>query len=304
MITLNQIKDIISNNKLSAGGISKPLLEKKYIQQFEKWLNRGYCADMEWLKRTKNDRIDIRNKFPWVKSVLVVLDNYFNDPILTQSEIKITRYAMGWDYHDVVEEKLRAVLAEIRKIDQNIEGKIFVDSGPVMEKAYAEQAGLGWIGKNGVFIGEGIGSYCFIGILLLSIDVQRSYKTANKCDSCTLCIKRCPNGAIIEPGMIDSCRCTAYLTIEKRGDFSDTEKIRLNKWAYGCDICQEVCPWNHKWSKLTLESRYHDRKNQIRSYIDLGSPRNMDKFNLVFKNTAIERLTCKRMQRNIDAALQ
>jgi len=304
MITREQIKGFLRISKLSAGGISKPVLEEKYLRQFEKWLNRGYHADMEWLKRTKDDRIDIRKKFSWAKSVLVVLDNYFNHPFLSHSGIKIARYAMGQDYHDVVEKKLRIVLAEIRKIDKNTEGKIFVDSGPLIEKAYAEQAGLGWIGKNGVFIGEGIGSYSFIGILLLSIDVQPSDKTANRCDSCTLCVERCPNRAIVEPGLIDAGRCIAYLTIEKKGEFSNLERNYLNKWVYGCDACQEVCPWNHKWSKLTPDPRYYDRKEQIRSYIDLGNQGNMDKFNMVFKKTAIERLTYKRMQRNMNAALQ
>lgn len=303
MITPDHIKESIYISKLSAGGISEPSLQEKYIRQFEKWLNWGHHADMEWLKRTKEDRIDIRNKFPWVKSVLVVLDNYFNDSLPTHNGIKITRYAMGQDYHDIVEKKLRTVFAEIKKVDNCIEGKIFVDSGPVMEKAYAEQAGLGWIGKNGVFIGEGIGSYCFIGILLLSIAVQPSDKTVNRCDSCTLCIERCPNQAIIDPGLIDAGRCTAYLTIEKRGIFSNSEKTYLNKWAYGCDFCQEVCPWNHKWSKITPDPCYYNRKEQIRTYIDLGNQGNMDKFNRVFKNTAIERLSFKRMQRNINAAL-
>ena len=304
MITPDQIKNIVSTNKLSAGGISKPLLSVKYIQQFEKWLIKNYHADMEWMRRTKDDRIDIRNKFPWVKSVLVVLDNYFNDPISLKSGLKISRYAQGQDYHKVIEEKMDSVLSGIKDKDSTINGKIYVDTGPILEKAYAEQAGLGWIGKNGVFIGKGIGSYCFIGILLLSIDIQPADTTANRCGACTLCIDQCPAGAIVEPGLIDSNRCIAYLTIEKKDNFSDAERARLDKWVYGCDVCQEVCPWNRKWLKTTPDSRYLDRKDQIQNYIDSGNAGNIDKFTSVFKNTVIERLKFKRMQRNMNAALQ
>jgi len=258
---------------------------------------------MEWMKRTKEDRVDIRKRFQWVKSVLVVLDNYFSCPISAKNGLKFSIYSMGQDYHTIVEKKLRSVLSGIKDIDNRIKGKIYVDIGPLMEKAYAEQAGLGWIGKNGMFIGNEIGSYCFIGVLLLSEKIKTSEMAVNRCGSCALCIDRCPAEAIIEPGLIDSNRCISYLTIEKKGDFSDREAALLNKWVYGCDICQKVCPWNRKWAKTTHDSRYIDRKDAIRQYIDLGNNGNMDKFNTVFKNTSLERLKYERMRRNIWAAM-
>ncbi len=125
---------------------------------------------------------------------------------------------------------------------------------------------------------------------------------ANRCGLCVFCIDRCPDEAIIEPGLIDSKRCVSYLTIEKKGDFSEREAALLNKWVYGCDICQEVCPWNRKWAKTTHDSRYIERKDAIRQYIDLGNNGNMDKFNTVFNNTSVERLKYERMRRNIWAA--
>ncbi|MDO9548298.1 MAG: tRNA epoxyqueuosine(34) reductase QueG [Candidatus Marinimicrobia bacterium] len=304
MITSGKIKDIVTISKLSVCGISEPSLDEKYILQIKRWLDCGYHAEMEWMKRTKDDRMDIRKRIPWVKSVLVVLDNYFSEPISAKNGIKFSRYAMGRDYHNIVKEKLTAVLVGIKDIDKRIKGEIYVDTGPVPEKAYAEQAGMGWIGKNGVFIGNGIGSYCFIGILFLSVNIKPSEMTAGRCGSCTLCIDRCPAGAIIEPGLIDSNKCISYLTIEKKGDFSDRDAAFLDKWVYGCDVCQEACPWNRKWSKTTFEPRYIDRKDQIQKYIELGNAGNIDKFTKVFKNTAIERLKFKRIQRNMNAALQ
>ncbi|MBU1064640.1 tRNA epoxyqueuosine(34) reductase QueG [bacterium] len=304
MITFGQFKDVVTTSKLSAGGISEPSLDEKYIRHFNKWLTSGYHAEMEWMKRTRDDRLDIQKRFPWVKSILVLLDNYFSDPISAKNGIKISRYVMGQDYHSVLEEKMSSVLLGLKNIDGKINGKIYVDTGPFLEKAYAEQASLGWIGKSGMFIGTGIGSYCFIGMLLLSIDIQPSGVAINRCGSCMFCIDQCPAGAIIEPGLIDSNRCISYMTIEKKGNFSDAERARLDKWVYGCDVCQEVCPWNRKWSKLTPDSRYMDRKDQIQKYIELGNTGNIDKFTMVFKNTAIERLKFKRMQRNMNTALQ
>lgn len=303
MITSAQIASIM-NRQFTAFGTSRPSLGEKYVSRYRTWLERGYSADMDWIVTSAADRQDVRRRFPWVKSVLVGLDNYYSPPLQASRRLRFSRYALGIDYHILVREKLKTALTQIRNIDPKVMGRVSVDTGPIMEKAYAEQAGLGWIGKNGVFIATNIGSYCFIGTILLSVELPAMSVAENRCGGCTECLERCPTGAIVAPGMIDARRCLSYLTVEKRGDFSENEVQKLSGWVYGCDVCQEVCPWNIKWQQRTSERRYIEKREAILDYIELGKKINMDKFETVFGNSAVERLKYERLKRNVKAALK
>ncbi|MGC9362985.1 MAG: tRNA epoxyqueuosine(34) reductase QueG [Fidelibacterota bacterium] len=303
MITGKQIESIMTR-KFTAFGISKPSLDSKYISRYRSWLEKGYYADMSWMVKSAADRFDIRRKFPWVKAILVGLDNYYSPPFFTKSGLRFSGYALGIDYHVLVKEKLETALVQIRNVDPDVRGRVYVDTGSFMEKAYAEQAGLGWIAKNGLFIAENIGSYCFIGIILLSIELPVTGSAVNRCGSCRKCLESCPTGAIVAPGMIDARRCISYLTVEKRGVFSEQEAEWLNGWVYGCDVCQEVCPWNIRWQKVTSDERYTDNRTKICRLLEFGNGINMDKFKAVFKNSAVKRLKFENWIRNIDTVFR
>lgn len=304
MINREDIQDIVNQHRLSAWGISPPTLREKYRRMFDKWLKRGYQGEMNWISRNSESRKDIQNIFPWAKSVLVVLDNYYSPSLIAKNGIRVSRYVHGIDYHTIVREKLENVLNSMRNIDRKIEGRVYVDSGPVQEKAFAEQAGLGWIGKNGVLIGHGIGSFCFIGILILSIYIEPSKSVDNLCGDCKKCIDACPNAAIVEPGLIDCKRCISYLSVEKKTDLNPSECKMLGQWVYGCDICQEICPWNQKWQKPSRDERYSERKDLIKEYIELGNRAKMDKFEIVFGDTPAKRPGFEQMKRNMRAVLE
>lgn len=303
MITSVQIESIMIR-QFTAFGISKPSLDSKYISRYRNWLEKGYYADMSWMVRSAADRFDIRRKFPWVKAILVGLDNYYSQPIFAKSGLRFSRYALGIDYHRLVKKKLETVLAQIRNVDPDVRGRVYVDTGSFMEKAYAEQAGLGWIGKNGLFIAENIGSYCFIGIILLSVELPVTGGAVNRCGSCTACLESCPTGAIVAPGMLDARRCISYLTVEKRDGFSEQEAGWLNGWVYGCDVCQEGCPWNIRWQKATTDGGYTNNRTKIYQLIEFGNGINMDKFKAVFKNSAVKRLKFENWIRNIDTVFR
>src|SRR5688500_1173019 len=220
---------------------------------------------MAWMEREPEKRSDPRILFPPAQSVIVVGLNYFtpheheNDP----AKGKISRYAWGDDYHDVLKEKLHLLLDWIKEQDAASEGKVCVDTAPIMDKAWAVRAGLGWIGKHSNVITQDHGSWIFIGEILLNLPLE--YDTdvvADHCGSCTICFEACSTSAIVEPYVIDSQKCLSYATIELRSESLPNEiEKNLNGWFYGCDICQDVCPWN-RFEKPTDEMRFEPRKGE------------------------------------------
>ena len=300
MITIGEVEKAIHRAGLSAVGISKPALERKYLARYRIWIDQNYNAGMSWTTREPELRANILNRFPWVKSVVVVLDNYFKEIRLGANPM-FASYARGEDYHRVVTEKLLKTLTELKAIDNTTTGKIFVDSGAIMEKAFAEQAGLGWIGKNGLLIGENIGSFCFIGVLLLNKQLPAARRVPGECGKCEICIEKCPTGAIISPGLIDARKCISYLTVEKRGRFSKDEKKLLNNWLFGCDICQECCPYNQRWAKETEEVRYSSAQQRYDCSLQKWDSIDKNDFMMMFRDTPVLRLKFSRFRRNIEA---
>lgn len=226
----------------------------EYLFEQEKplclWLNNGYQGEMGYMERNLDKRLDPRLLVPNAKSVISVLLNYYpGNPDISTISPKISRYALSKDYHVVLKDKLLLLLDLIRKEFGKVEGRAFVDSAPVLEKTWAARAGLGWIGKNSLLINPTLGSYVFIGELIVDLEVEpTAIHTPNRCGSCTRCLDACPTGAIVSPRVIDSRKCISYLTIEKKTPLTEDELNSLNGWCVGCDICQEVCPWNSKVS--------------------------------------------------------
>ena len=213
------------------------------------WLAQGYAADMAWMARNADRRADVRNVVPGARSVIVTGTLYnTNRPYSDQQSpdvAKISRYAWGDDYHDVLKARLEALLEWMRaRAPEPFDARTYVDTGPVQERVYAQYAGLGWIGKNTVLINPELGSWLFLGEIICTLDIEADTQGLEQCGSCTKCLEACPTGALVEPGVLDSRRCISYLTIEHRGSIPEEHRDALATHVYGCDICQEVCPYN------------------------------------------------------------
>lgn len=267
-------------------------------ERLNDWLNAGYNASMEWIARDPQRRTDPREIFPAARSVVVVLKNYYTDHRHT-SPGKISRYAWGDDYHDVVGSGLRAVLQRIRDEVPEADGKVCVDTAPMMDKAWAVRAGLGWLGKHSNVITRDLGSWVFIGELILNLELE--YETAvveDHCGTCTACLDACPTSAIVKPYIVDSAKCISYATIEHRGDQIPPEVAsNLEGWLYGCDICQDVCPWN-RFEKPASDARFEPRLGQTSldpaAVLEMEHPVYVERF----RHSAVKRAKLSGLKRN------
>jgi len=231
--------------------------------RLREWLANDRHGEMAWLAREPEKRIDPRLIFPEAKSMIVVAMNYFTPHEHGESVGKISRYAWGDDYHEILKERLRALLAWIEAEIPDAKGKVCVDTAPVMEKAWAARAGLGWIGKHSNLITTDFGSWVFIGEILLNLELNFNTDVVkDHCGTCTACLDACPTNAIVEPYVVDSRACISYATIELRDEvLPGNIAENLNGWLYGCDICQDVCPWN-RFEKPTTEPRFEPREGE------------------------------------------
>ena len=257
---------------------------------------------MHWMEKRYAERGNIHNYYPEAKSVISVAINYFTGTALNQKNIgKISNYAWGDDYHDLIKPRLHQLLKEIKSIDPNINGIACVDTSPIMEKDWAQQAGIGWIGKHTNLITRDYGSWLFLGELL--IDIELSYDKPfieDLCGTCTACLDACPTDAFPEPYVLDSSKCISYLTIEHRGDLPIDMENKLSGWIYGCDICQEVCPWNIKFSQISKESTFQPRSNLQERSITEWQQLTEEEFRILFNKSAIKRTKYEGLKRNID----
>jgi epoxyqueuosine reductase len=254
-------------------------------------------GEMGYMERNIDKRLDPTLLVSEAKSVISVLAFYNpGNPLVTITPPKISRYALGGDYHIVLKEMLYKLLELIRKEFGSVSGRAFVDSAPVLERAWAERAGLGWIGKNGLLINQKIGSYVFIGELIVDMEIESSAIIAsNRCGTCTKCIDACPTGAIVAPRVVDARRCISYLTIEKKSALAEDELKALNGWCFGCDICQEVCPWNKKMHSTTIAAlKPMDRILSINrpTIIDFKN----ETWECFAQGTALERISLEKMK--------
>ena len=215
---------------------------------FEEWLKAGYGATMHYLERGLDKRLDLHKILPGVKSVIAVGVNYYQgNPPEAATWRGVSRYAWGRDYHVVLERKLQTLLTFLRaSAEPGVEGKIYVDTGPLLERDLAARAGLGWIGKNAMLIHPGLGSWFFVGLLLTTAHLEYDAAIADHCGSCTRCLDACPTGVFVAPYTLDARRCISYLTIESRKPIPEELRPAMGEWIFGCDVCQDVCPWNRK----------------------------------------------------------
>ena len=271
------------------------------------WLERGYQGRMAWMERNPEMRTDPRKLFPAARSVVVVAKNYYTPAQHSgeQQTGKVSRYAWGDDYHDVVGSKLRSLLAWIKEEVPEAEGKVCVDIQPMMDKAWGVRAGLGWIGKHTNLITQDYGSWVFIGELLLNLELEYDdEQVADHCGACTLCIDACPTAAITEPYVLDSNKCISYATIELRDESLPGEIANnLNGWLYGCDICQDVCPWN-RFEQVSNEPRFQPRAGNDNASLDDVIELTQETYAERFRGSAMKRAKLAGLQRNARALLQ
>lgn len=271
---------------------------------FNSWIASGFQGEMAWMEREPDKRTDPRLLFPSAKSVIVVAINYYTPHKHEgdQSEGKISRYAWGDDYHEVLKEKLRVLLNWIKSENPEADGKICVDTAPIMDKAWAVRAGIGWLGKHSNVITQECGSWIFIGEILLNLSLD--YETEivpDHCGSCTMCLDACPTSAIVEPYVVDSRKCLSHATIELRSEVLPVEiEEHLEGWLYGCDICQDVCPWN-RFEKPSSEARFEPRNGETSANLDLIMSLTPEQYAERFRGTAIKRAKLTGLKRNASA---
>ncbi len=275
-------------------------------EKFFTWLGRGYQGQMAWLEREPEKRTDPRRILPDAKTVISVALNYYtpqqhvDDP----EKGKISRYAWGDDYHDVLKEKLRTLLDWIVDYYPGASGKICVDTAPIMEKAWAMRAGIGWIGKNSNVLTKENGSWIFLGEILLNLDLDHDEPATDHCGTCTACIDACPTDAIVEPYVVDSNKCISYATIELRTDeLPDDVSSKLEGWLYGCDICQDVCPWN-RFEKPTDEPRFAPRLTETSLDLDVVESLTPETYAERFRKSPMKRTKLGGLKRNAAALRQ
>ncbi|HKR01789.1 MAG TPA: tRNA epoxyqueuosine(34) reductase QueG [Pyrinomonadaceae bacterium] len=275
--------------------------------RLEEWLGRGFHGEMLWMARDPAARTDPRLIFPAARSVVVVALNYYTPHRHTDEAAtgKISRYSWGDDYHDVVRGKLQRLLAWIKEEWPEAEGKPCVDIQPMMDKAWGVCAGLGWIGKHSNLITRELGSWVFLGELLLNLDLEYDAKRVeDHCGSCTLCLEACPTNAITEPYVVDSTKCISYATIELRAETIPPDVARnLEGWLYGCDICQDVCPWN-RFEQPTTETRFEPRPENVSASLTDILELTPATYAERFRGSAIKRAKLTGLQRNARALIE
>jgi epoxyqueuosine reductase len=268
--------------------------------RFFEWLTRGYHGEMAWLAREPQKRTDPKLIFPEAKSVISVALNYYTPASHAQTG-RISRYAWGDDYHDVLKEKLRALLEWLVADVPGAAGKICADTTPVLEKAWAMRAGIGWIGKHTNVITKEYGSWIFLGEIITNLDLDADQPAIDHCGSCTACIDACPTDAIVEPFVVDSNRCISYATIELRSDdLPENVAANLNGWIYGCDICQDVCPWN-RFEQPTEEARFAPRHDETSLDLDMVESLTPESYAERFRKSAMKRTKLTGLKRNAGA---
>jgi epoxyqueuosine reductase len=280
------------------------------------WLAQGFHAGMGWMAARKEMRQDVRLRLPGARSVVVVARNYFVGEaeeaarsIASTSTSgqgirgKVARYAWGRDYHRVLRKPMEALSRAIRELEAGAQCYSSVDTGPVLERAWAARAGLGWIGKNSLVLHPELGSWFFLGVIATTAALEPDIPMESRCGHCTRCMDACPTRAIVEPGVVDARRCISYHTIENRGDVPEDLQAYFDSWVFGCDLCQEVCPWNRRVCESS-EPGFHPIADHpapdLLQWLEMGEAA----FNEHFAGTAIRRATYAGMQRNLRIAMK
>jgi epoxyqueuosine reductase len=284
-----------------------PASDHPELRFFRQWLDRGYAGEMAYLHRSADRRADVRRILPSAQSVIVTgtiynVDRPYSTECADPSRAHIARYAWGDDYHGVIEQRLDALVAWMRDTTREpFEARRYVDTGPVQERVYAQQAGIGWIGKNTCVINPALGSWLFLGEIICSLALDPDPPSFDHCGTCTLCLEACPTQALVEPGVLDSTRCISYLTIELRGPIPAPLRPGVGSHVYGCDVCQEVCPWNAAPPKSADPAWQPRAAWDMRTLPDLARMSD-DELAAAMRGSAMQRAKVSGLRRNLSVA--
>ncbi|WP_293122561.1 tRNA epoxyqueuosine(34) reductase QueG [Microcoleus sp. bin38.metabat.b11b12b14.051] len=275
-------------------------------QRLQAWLDKGYQADMAWMANPK--RLDIRSLVPDVQSVICLAINYYTphqrpeNPSVEGGYAKISRYGWGRDYHRILHKKLKLLANWVRSHGEGIEARYYADTGPIQDKMWAQRAGIGWIAKNGNVISREYGSWVFLGEILTNLELAPDAAHTQHCGTCTRCIEACPTGAITEPFVVNADRCIAYHTIENRAEkLPDEIASNLQGWVAGCDICQDVCPWNQRFAKPTDVKEFEPYPENIAPTLAELAEISDEEWNRRFTASALRRIKPEMLRRNAKA---
>jgi epoxyqueuosine reductase len=281
-------------------GFTKVEILASESAHLRKWLKKGFHGDMSYMGKNIEKRADVTKILPGAKSIISLGLNYYSDEKFSndKSKGKISRYAWGKDYHLIIWEMLNKLENELKEIDSSFESRSYVDTGPVMDKAWAVRAGLGWLGKHTNVINKEIGSWFFIANIISNYEFDYSEVIPDFCGSCTACIDACPTNAIIDEYILDSNKCISYLTIENKREIPGEFDDKLEGWLFGCDICQDVCPWNIKFSQVTNFKEFSSNKKITE--IEVGEVLSMTKeeFKIKFSESPLKRTKLTGLKRN------
>jgi epoxyqueuosine reductase len=279
-------------------GISKAGFLEQEAPRLEKWLKNNRNGQMAYMENHFDKRLDPTLLVEDGKSVVSLLLNYYPDTLQNEESFKISKYAYGQDYHFVIKDKLKELLHSIQENIGEVSGRAFVDSAPVLDKAWAAKSGLGWIGKNSNLITQKVGSFYFIAELIIDLDLEYDYAVTDHCGSCTACIDACPTQAIVAPYVVDGSKCISYYTIELKENIPLEMRGKFDEWMFGCDTCQDVCPWN-RFSKPHSEPLFSPNSELLSFSKKDWNEITEETFKVVFKNSPIKRTKFEGLKRNI-----
>ena len=280
-------------------GISKAEFLHEEAPRLEKWLKKNMHGEMKYMENYFDKRLDPTRLVEDAKSVISLSYNYYPKNFQNNDLTKVSKYAYGKDYHHVIRDKLKLLLEFIKEEIGDVYGRVFVDSAPILEKAWAEKSGIGWIGKNSNLITKQVGSFYFLAELIIDIELDYDSKEFDHCGDCPAGIDACPTEAIVEPYVVDGSKCISYFTIELKDNIPNDYKGKFDNWVFGCDICQDVCPWN-KFSKAHSEPLFDPKSDFVDMSKDEWYEITEETFNKVFDNSALKRAGYNGLKRNLN----
>ena len=280
-------------------GIAKAEFLEEEAPRLEKWLQNGMHGQMSYMENHFDKRLDPRLLVPGARSVVSLLLNYYPEHEQEEGNYKISKYAYGEDYHFVIKDKLKALLSFIQEAIGEVDGRAFVDSAPVLDKAWAAKSGLGWMGKHSNLLTQKVGSFYFIAELIVDLPLDYDRPVTDHCGSCTACIDACPTEAIVAPYQVDGSKCISYFTIELKDELPNEMKGKFDDWMFGCDVCQDVCPWN-RFSRPHKEPRFHPHPDLLAMTKKDWEEITEEVFKQVFKKSAVKRTKFSGLKRNIN----
>lgn len=296
----HHIKQVASKLGFEFCGIARAEFLEEEAPRLEKWLKMGFHGEMSYMENHFDKRLDPTLLVPGARSVISLLYNYFPDEIQDPDSYKISKYAYGEDYHSVIKDKLREMLHSLREDLGDFHARIFTDSAPVMERTWAQRSGLGWIGKHSLLINKKRGSFFFLAEIItdLELDPDQAFKT-DHCGTCTRCLDACPTEAIVPNKTVDASRCISYFTIELKNEIPQEFKGKFDDWMFGCDICQDVCPWN-RFSMPHREKRFEPRPELLNYSRKDWEEITEEVFSEIFRASAVRRTKFAGLKRNLD----